>query len=146
MDRSAFIARGHQIIADAMAKAKAAEQALHKNQAVSTHVEACLRDLWNLMMAPDETDAQRHAAEKQALADGEAAAVEALDPPEPPTAAFAPGEPARIPTPFDPPKPIETAGLTASEPSIPPAPEASEPNVVGGGDPVPLPIPPLPPV
>lgn len=136
MDKDTFTARGHQIIADAMAKAKEAEQALHKNQAVSTHVEACLRDLWNLMMAPDETDAQRQELEHQAMTDGEAAAVEALAPPEPPTATFTPGEPAPIPAPLDSPKSLDTTlPPAASEPSTPHVPEAADPNVVARGEP-----------
>lgn len=74
-----IVARGHQIITEAMAKAKAAELAVSKNVALSAALESCMRDLWALMSNPEETAAQREAVEKQGVADLEAAAQAEID-------------------------------------------------------------------
>ena len=61
MNIDEFAAKGHQIITDSMALAKAAEAATTRNQAVSTHIESCLRALWDLLIHSDELDGPERA-------------------------------------------------------------------------------------
>ena len=54
-----FVARGHEIITDAMRRAKESEAQAHRSTAVSTHVEHCLRQLWSHMttvVGPETVD------------------------------------------------------------------------------------------
>lgn len=73
MDKPEIIASGHQIITDAMAKAKAAEKSASRSQAMTTCIETCLRELWALMMDPEAVAEHRAAVAEQAKADADAA-------------------------------------------------------------------------
>lgn len=107
MEKQSIIDRGHEIITDAVARFRKTELAVSKNTALSSALEAMMRDLWALMSNPEETAAQREATEKQGLADAEAAAQAAIEPQLASPAEPAPIDPDANEVPLEPPANID---------------------------------------